>query len=748
VKQVTLVLVAALLCGCGGGGGGAAALDFSTPEAVLASLEILSSWDPAGDQDGDGLTNGFETDALRLGTRPDMADTDGDGVLDANEDPDADGLTNSDEQTLGTDPLATDTDGDGVDDKDEIESGTDPRLTDTDRDGLDDGDEGLLGTNPLLRDTDGDGRSDGDENYNTVRTDPSGTSVVIRGRGNAAKGVTIHQPREEALTNLLPGRGSEIQRLHTDEPFELAEIRIPVTCPGCSDPALYRISYERKTLELIPTQGYDSAGYVWGHVTEFSTFVLLDRNAVEAVFAEDFNASVHVGSGGLDLVLAIDSSGSMGSSDPGNLRIAAAKDMIDGLSADSDRVAVVDFDGSASLLTGLTDDFTLAKSKVDLIDANGSTDLGEAVELALDHIDESSTTASPLVILLTDGQGSYDTQLSTRAADDGVRIYTIGLGSGVDETLLSEIADDTKGRYFQVVAADDLLDVFAQLRKETEDLDGDGLADHAEANGMRTWYGAVIHTDPNHPDTDRDGVLDGDEMYAVRKGANGLQYDLKSNPVEVDTDGDGLSDNAERIRGLDPLTTDTDEDGLSDTVDSHPLEWDWYGSLRKGDIVLVGHKASFFSSLEYKAAMWPWSHAAVYVGDERLLDSHPGNPNGGVDYSTLDEFLYNSHYDRIAFLRVKDADDVTAARAADDAASYRGRTFEYPGFGEFRATFGDADELYCAELVYRAWKSQGVDLRPFYFQLFPWIRPGDIKLDLGTKVIREIDPMPHARPPG
>ena len=71
------------------------------------------------DSDGDGLTNSQEAD---LGTDPDNADTDGDGIDDG------------EEIEMGIDPLATDSDGDGYSDGDEVEQGSDPG----------DGDDGIF----------------------------------------------------------------------------------------------------------------------------------------------------------------------------------------------------------------------------------------------------------------------------------------------------------------------------------------------------------------------------------------------------------------------------------------------------------------------------------------------------------------------------------------------------------------------------------------------------------------------------
>ena len=95
---------------------------------------------------------------------------------------DNDGLTNSQEQTAGTNPLNPDTDGDGVIDGTEVTDGTNPLnpcqfvlahqtvtpssawgSLDCDNDGLTNSQEQTAGTNPLNPDTDGDGVIDGTE---------------------------------------------------------------------------------------------------------------------------------------------------------------------------------------------------------------------------------------------------------------------------------------------------------------------------------------------------------------------------------------------------------------------------------------------------------------------------------------------------------------------------------------------------------------------------------------------------------
>ncbi|WP_052843589.1 Rib/alpha-like domain-containing protein [Corynebacterium epidermidicanis] len=144
------------------------------------------------DTDGDGLTDGQEVNDTK--TDPKNPDTDGGGVKDGAEvangtnpvdnpgddmpvtpvdtDSDGDGLTDSQEETLGTDPNNADTDGDGVKDGQEVIDGTDPKNADTDGDGLNDGEEKNLGTDPKNPDTDGDGLTDSTE-VNDTKTDPN-----------------------------------------------------------------------------------------------------------------------------------------------------------------------------------------------------------------------------------------------------------------------------------------------------------------------------------------------------------------------------------------------------------------------------------------------------------------------------------------------------------------------------------------------------------------------------------------------
>jgi len=135
------------------------------------------------DADNDGLT---EREENQIGTDPNVSDTDGDGINDGDElnkyksdplvaDSDKDGLNDYEEAIkYNTDPNSIDTDGDELNDFAEVNSyKTDPNKKDTDNDKLGDGYEvNKYKTNPAKKDTDNDGLDDFAE-LDKYKTDPT-----------------------------------------------------------------------------------------------------------------------------------------------------------------------------------------------------------------------------------------------------------------------------------------------------------------------------------------------------------------------------------------------------------------------------------------------------------------------------------------------------------------------------------------------------------------------------------------------
>ncbi|MEN9348070.1 MAG: hypothetical protein RLZZ77_1581 [Bacteroidota bacterium] len=196
---------------------------------VTAGSDALDACDPnplslnTNDCDGDGLTNAQEDTA---NTDPIDSDSDDDGINDGDEvnngsnpnnpcdpnvfavsvgDCDNDGLTNAEEDANGngvwdqgteTDPTNPDTDNDGIEDGEENIAGTnaldacDPNplslsTNDCDLDGLDNAAETAAGTDPVDADTDDDGINDGDEvANNTNPTDACDPNVYAVSTGD------------------------------------------------------------------------------------------------------------------------------------------------------------------------------------------------------------------------------------------------------------------------------------------------------------------------------------------------------------------------------------------------------------------------------------------------------------------------------------------------------------------------------------------------------------------------------------
>lgn len=108
------------------------------------------------------------------------------------------------------------------------------------------------------------------------------------------------------------------------------------------------------------------------------------------------------------------------------------------------------------------------------------------------------------------------------------------------------------------------------------DSDGDGLAD-AEEN--------ILGTNPNNPDSDDDGLTDGNEIHGIASDICSKSF--ITNPLSTDTDGDTLSDLEECNLGTTPTLWDTDNDNLNDGVEinvyyTNPLDNDTDGDQSGG----------------------------------------------------------------------------------------------------------------------------------------------------------------------
>lgn len=197
---------------------------------------------------------------------------------------------------------------------------------------------------------------------------------------------------------------------------------------------------------------------------------------------------------GIDIVMAMDISGSMLAEDFKPNRLEAAKrvaaDFVEGRK--SDRMGLVVFAGQAFTQVPLTVDHHVLLQQLGAVKSGvvrDGTALGDGLATAINRIKDSEAK-SKVIILLTDGvnnQGSVDPLSAAEIAKMfGIRLYTIGVGSlgkapypfrdqfgrvhyqnidvEIDEPLMEQMAGMTdEGRYFRATNKKALQDIFSQI---------------------------------------------------------------------------------------------------------------------------------------------------------------------------------------------------------------------------------------------------------------------------------------------
>jgi Ca-activated chloride channel family protein len=244
-------------------------------------------------------------------------------------------------------------------------------------------------------------------------------------------------------------------------------------------------------------------------------------------------AAINVPIGQTTVILAMDVSRSMCSTDIPPNRLEAAKDAaqsyIKGLDPNI-QIGIVAFAGYAELVQPPTKDQEMLQDSVERLTTARRTAIGSAILRSLDAIAEvnenvapstngtaSETSPTPMpsgvhepdvIVLLTDGasnSGPFPIDAAQQAVDRGIRVYTIGFGTengsfmffsgsfgggggfgndpfgggfqrGIDEPTLKQIATMTGGEYYSASSAGELQKVFKELpsylitRQETTEI--------------------------------------------------------------------------------------------------------------------------------------------------------------------------------------------------------------------------------------------------------------------------------------
>ena len=178
---------------------------------------------------------------------------------------------------------------------------------------------------------------------------------------------------------------------------------------------------------------------------------------------------------GLDLLFALDTSKSMLAPDLKPDRLTRAKLAIRDLVGkfDGDRVGLVAFAGDAFLQCPLTLDRGVFEQTLDALDTTtifrGGTDVGRAIDVARLALHNQPANRK-LLVFLSDGEDleSHAVQEARAAAADGIRIYTVGVGTSGGELIPlagepGQFARDDKGGFVRSQLDENTLQAIARV---------------------------------------------------------------------------------------------------------------------------------------------------------------------------------------------------------------------------------------------------------------------------------------------
>jgi len=199
---------------------------------------------------------------------------------------------------------------------------------------------------------------------------------------------------------------------------------------------------------------------------------------------------------GIDIMLCMDVSGSMGSTDIPPSRMDVAKEVAEEFvrSRPVDRIGLVIFSGESFTQCPITNDRNTLISQIQKLESRAllkdGTVIGEGLATAVDRLSKSPSK-SKVIILITDGkEDAPDTRLIDPltaldiAKSKGIKVYSIGMGAMpttivevtgnknkpknpnidfIDEALLRKIAVETGGEYFRARDKQGLKDTYNQI---------------------------------------------------------------------------------------------------------------------------------------------------------------------------------------------------------------------------------------------------------------------------------------------
>jgi len=228
---------------------------------------------------------------------------------------------------------------------------------------------------------------------------------------------------------------------------------------------------------------------------------------------------------GIDIVMAIDVSGSMLAKDLKPNRMEALKDVAADFVEErpNDRIGLVLYASEAYTKTPVTSDKAVVLEaikgiKYDTVLQDG-TGIGMGLATAVNRLKDSKAK-SKVIILLTDGVNNAGFIEPETAADIakqyGIKVYTVGIGTNgmadfpyqmtpsgqilfqmmkveIDEQLLKTIARKTDGKYFRATSNSKLAEIYASINKlETSEIKELRFYDYDEKFRPFVWFAGFL----------------------------------------------------------------------------------------------------------------------------------------------------------------------------------------------------------------------------------------------------------------
>ena len=261
----------------------------------------------------------------------------------------------------------------------------------------------------------------------------------------------------------------------------------------------YTRKYNRQqgTIHVSASKAFavSSARVYFRHIPFILRLVALSALVMALAKPQKRNDQQRTEGEGIDIVLCMDVSGSMGSRDILPSRMEVAKEMAEDFVRNRpiDRIGLVVFSGESFTQCPVTTDKNMLIAQIQTLESRrylkDGTVIGEGLATAVDRLSKSDAK-SKVIILITDGkEDPPETRLIDPltalevARSRGVKVYTIGMGATaspiveitghkteknpaadfIDEQLLRKIAEETGGRYFRARDKEGLKNIYNQI---------------------------------------------------------------------------------------------------------------------------------------------------------------------------------------------------------------------------------------------------------------------------------------------